>query len=134
MLLTVLGVILLVFALFLIVAVLMQHGRAKNISGAIAGGAETFFGKTKGSTIDKMLSKITTIVAVIFVIIVVVVYVMQDTAVEDYKKFDDAIKTPVAADTTPVSGADTAAVTGGADTDAAADTAADTTAAGTEAE
>lgn len=75
--LTVLGVILLVFALFLIVSVLMQHGKAKNISGAIAGGAETFFGKTKGSTIDKKLSKATTIVAIVFVVLVLVSYLLQ---------------------------------------------------------
>ncbi len=108
--LTVLGVILLVFALFLIVSVLMQHGKAKNISGAIAGGAETFFGKTKGSTIDKMLSKITTVIAIIFVIIVVVVYIMQDTAVEDYKSFEDALNTPTVSDTVDTT-ADTTADT-----------------------
>ncbi|MBQ8578801.1 MAG: preprotein translocase subunit SecG [Clostridia bacterium] len=117
MLLTVLGVILLIFALFLVVSVLMQHGRAKNISGAIAGGAETFFGKTKGSTIDKMLSKITTAVAIVFVLIVVIVYVMQDTAVEEYLSFDDALNATVT-DTVDTS-ADTAA-------DTSADTAADT--------
>ena len=116
--LTVLGVILLVFSVFLIISVLMQHGKAKNISGAIAGGAETFFGKTKGSTIDKMLSKITTVVAIIFVIIVVVVYVMQDTAVEEYMDFEDALNTPTVSDTV-----DTTA-------DTTADTAADTAAAG----
>ena len=106
--LTVLGVILLVFALFLIISVLMQHGKAKNISGAIAGGAETFFGKTKGSTIDKMLSKITTVVAIIFVVIVIVVYIMQDTAVEEYKSFEDALNTPTVTDTVDTT-ADTAA-------------------------
>lgn len=105
--LTVLGVILLVFALFLIVSVLMQHGKAKNISGAIAGGAETFFGKTKGSTIDKMLSKVTTVVAIIFVVIVIVVYIMQDTAVEEYKSFEDALNTPTVTDTVDTT-ADTA--------------------------
>jgi len=106
--LTVLGVILLVFALFLIISVLMQHGKAKNISGAIAGGAETFFGKTKGSTIDKMLSKVTTVVAIIFVVIVIVVYIMQDTAVEEYKSFEDALNTPTVTDTVDTT-ADTAA-------------------------
>ena len=106
--LTVLGVILLVFSLFLIISVLMQHGKAKNISGAIAGGAETFFGKTKGSTIDKMLSKVTTVVAIIFVIIVIVVYIMQDTAVEEYMNFDEALNTPTVTDTVDTA-ADTAA-------------------------
>lgn len=71
------GIILLVAALFLVVAVLMQSGKSHNLSGSIAGGAETFFGKTKGKTIDKMLSKLTSIVAVIFVLLVIVVYVIQ---------------------------------------------------------
>ena len=74
----VLGILLLVAALFLIVAVLMQSGKSKNLSGTIAGGAETFFGKSKGSTIDKKLSTLTTIVAIIFVVLVIVVFVMQD--------------------------------------------------------
>ena len=71
------GVVILVFALFLVIAVLMQHGKTKHLSGTIAGGAETFFGKEKGRTIDKMLSKITSIVSVIFVIIVVALYALQ---------------------------------------------------------
>lgn len=75
----VLGIVLIVASVFLIVAVLMQHGKAHNLSGTIAGGAETFFGKTKGQTIDKKLSTVTTIIAVIFVVIVLAVYLMQDS-------------------------------------------------------
>ena len=70
----VLGIILLIGALFLVVAALMQHGKSKNLSGTIAGGAETFFGKTKGRAIDKVLSRVTSVVAVVFVVLVVVIY------------------------------------------------------------
>ena len=73
-----LGIVLLIMSIFLIVAVLMQSGKSHNLSGAIAGGAETFFGKEKGKSIDKLLSKLTTIVAIIFVLIVVIVYVVQE--------------------------------------------------------
>ncbi len=73
----VLGIILLVAALFLIIAVLMQHGKQKGLSGTIAGGAETFFGKQKGKTIDKILSKATTVVAICFVVIVIAMYAIQ---------------------------------------------------------
>ncbi len=73
----VLGIVLLIAALFLIIAVLMQHGKQKGLSGTIAGGAETFFGKTKGKTIDKILSKATTVVAIVFVLIVIAVYAIQ---------------------------------------------------------
>lgn len=83
-----LGIILLVAAVFLIVAVLMQSGKSHNLSGSIAGGAETFFGKTKGKTIDKMLSKVTTIVAIIFVLLVIVVYVIQPGTTEDHSDHD----------------------------------------------
>ena len=75
----VIGIILIVFAVFLIVAVLMQQGKAHNLSGTIAGGAETFFVKSKGQTISKKLSILTTTVSIIFVLLVVSIYVMQDT-------------------------------------------------------
>ena len=73
---TVLGIVLLVLAVFLIVAVLLQSGKDKKLSGAIAGGAETFFGQGKGSKLDKVLPKITTAVAIVFVILVVVMYII----------------------------------------------------------
>ena len=73
------GILLIIAAVFLVVAVLMQSGKSHNLSGTIAGGAETFFGKAKGSTIDKKLAKLTTIVAIIFVVLVLVSYLMQDT-------------------------------------------------------
>ena len=73
------GIILIIAAIFLIVAVLMQHGKSHNLSGTIAGGAETFFGKTMGSTLDKKLSKLTTVVAIIFCVLVLISYLIQDT-------------------------------------------------------
>ena len=73
------GILLIIAAVFLVVAVLMQSGKSHNLSGTIAGGAETFFGKAKGSTIDKKLAKLTTIVAIVFVVLVLVSYLMQDT-------------------------------------------------------
>ncbi len=79
----VLGIILLVAAIFLVVAILMQNGKSHRLSGAIAGGAETFFGKTKGATIDKTLNTLTTIVAIVFVIIVVIMYVVQPDTIVD---------------------------------------------------
>ena len=74
----VIGIILILAALFLIGAVLMQSGKSHNLSGTIAGGAETFFGKSKATTLDKKLSKATTIVAIVFVILVLVSYLIQN--------------------------------------------------------
>lgn len=73
---TVLGIVLFVLAAILIVAVLLQSGKDKKLSGAIAGGAETFFGQGKGSKLDKVLPKITTAVAIVFAILVVVMYIV----------------------------------------------------------
>lgn len=42
-----LGVLLIVTSLAIIIVVLMQESRSQGLSGAIAGGAETFFGKTR---------------------------------------------------------------------------------------
>lgn len=71
------GIILIVFAVFLVVAVLMQDGKSHNLSGAIAGGAETFFGKSKAKDMNKWLSVATTIVAIVFTLLVLVSYLMQ---------------------------------------------------------
>ena len=74
---TILSAVMVAMAIFLVVAVLMQSGKDNRLSGTIAGGAETFFGKTKGKTIDRVLSKLTTVVSILFVILVFVVYVLQ---------------------------------------------------------
>ena len=122
----VLGVILLIAAVFLIISVLMQHGKSHNLSGTIAGGAENFFGKNKGSTMDKMLSKVTSIVAVVFCVIVVIMYVVQDDT--DYSSIITPSTDTVAADTTD------GTETSGTETDATETDAAETTATQAEAE
>ncbi len=53
-------------AIGVIVTVLLQSGRSAGLSGAIAGGAETFFGKKKG--MDDFLSKLSTGFAIGFLI------------------------------------------------------------------
>ncbi|OPZ90869.1 MAG: preprotein translocase subunit SecG [Firmicutes bacterium ADurb.Bin419] len=58
----------LLFCISLIVIVLFQSGKQAGLSGAIAGGAETFFGKNKGRTIDALLSKWTAVAAVGFLV------------------------------------------------------------------
>ncbi len=63
--------------LFVIFAVLMQHGKSHGLSGTIAGGAETFFGKEKGRRIDKVFNKLTTIAAAVFLLLVLIVYFKQ---------------------------------------------------------
>ncbi len=121
---TVIGVILLIAALFLIVSVLLQSSKSHKLPGTIAGGAETFFGKTKGGKIDRMLETLTTIVAIVFCVLVVTLYVAQDTTIttDHDHDHDTAVETQdisamIPADTTADTAADTAADTT-ADTDA----------------
>ena len=79
---TVIGVLLIVMGIFLIISVLMQSSKDHRLSGSIAGGAETFFGKQKGKTLDALFNKLTTVVTIIFVVLVLVLYVMQPSSSE----------------------------------------------------
>ena len=63
-----------IISVILIVVVLMQHGKQQGLSGAIAGGAETFFGKNKGRTIDAILEKWTSVVAIAFLVTSLVLF------------------------------------------------------------
>ncbi len=75
----VLAILLFASAIFLIIAVLIQSGKSKGVSGAIAGGtSETYFGKNKGKSRDKQLSLLTTIVAIVFAVLALITYVTQD--------------------------------------------------------
>ncbi len=65
------------FAVSLIVTVLLQSGRSAGLSGAIAGGAEQFFGKRKG--MDELLGKLSTISAAAFIILSLVLTIMSRT-------------------------------------------------------
>ena len=57
---------------FLTVVVLLQQGARQGLSGSIAGGADTFFGQSKASNMQRTLSRLTTAIGVIFVVIAVV--------------------------------------------------------------
>ncbi|HOD02469.1 MAG: preprotein translocase subunit SecG [Firmicutes bacterium ADurb.Bin300] len=63
------GVTLILSSIGIIVVVILQQGRQAGLSGAIAGGAETFFGKNKGRSIEARLAKVTKIIATAFFLI-----------------------------------------------------------------
>ena len=69
-----LGIAVIVLSLVLIVAVLMQSGKDTRLSGTIAGGAETFFGKSKANDWDRVLSKLTVAVSIVFALVVIAMY------------------------------------------------------------
>ncbi len=57
-----------IITIVLIVVVLLQSSKQQGLSGAIAGGSETFFGKNKGRTIDAILEKWTSAIAIGFLV------------------------------------------------------------------
>lgn len=69
--------VLLVCALFLVAAVTLQKSSDEGLSGTIAGGSETYYGKDKSAQTGRTLRKWTIIVGVIFALVVVAVYVIQ---------------------------------------------------------
>lgn len=59
----------------LIATVLLQSGKSAGLSGTIAGGAETFFGKKKG--MDELFGKMTKILAGAFFVLTLVIAILQ---------------------------------------------------------
>lgn len=54
------------------VIVLMQSGKSAGLTGAISGGAETFFSKGKAKMLDAKLAKMTKWFALVFVVLTLV--------------------------------------------------------------
>ena len=81
-----------VLCLILIVVILFQNGNQRGLSGSIAGGAETFFGKNKGRTIDAKLKKWTAVIAILFLISSIALGFMVDN---DLNKADSTVTPPV---------------------------------------
>ena len=73
----ILMVILLLVSLALIVLVLLQSGKSAGLTGAIAGGAETFFGKQKAKSYEGKLALYTKIAVAVFVTLSIVLVILQ---------------------------------------------------------
>ena len=65
----VLTILQLLSAVAVTVIVLTQSGKRSGLSGAIAGGADTFLSKGKAKTLDAKLAKATKSVRLVFVIL-----------------------------------------------------------------
>lgn len=65
----ILTIIQLVSGLAVTIVVLMQSGKSAGLSGAIAGGAETFLSKGKAKSLDAKLAKATKWFALVFVLL-----------------------------------------------------------------
>ena len=64
----ILTIALIIISVVLTAIVLMQEGKSQGL-GAIAGAAETYWGKNKGRSMEGVLVKSTTILAIAFMII-----------------------------------------------------------------
>lgn len=64
----VVGIIHILLSIILIALILLQSGKEAGLSGAVAGAADSFFGKNKGRTMDAIFSKFTKICAIGFLI------------------------------------------------------------------
>ena len=64
-----LTVIQVILSLAIIAVVMLQSGKSAGLSGAIAGGADTFLSKNKAKSLDAKLAKATKWVAVAWVLV-----------------------------------------------------------------
>ena len=69
--------LLLASALFIVVAVTLQKSNDEGLSGTIAGGSDTYYGKDKAQNKEKLIGKWTIIATIIFALAVLIVYIIQ---------------------------------------------------------
>ena len=62
----IIGVVIILVSISAVIIVLMQESRTAGLSGAIAGGADTFLGKNKGRSVEDKLVKITKYLTIAF--------------------------------------------------------------------
>ena len=77
---TIITIIQVLTALFLVCVVLLQSGKNAGLSGAIAGAADSFMGKNKASTWDAKLASATKFVAAAFIILTLVLSLIPAAA------------------------------------------------------
>ena len=63
-----LTVLLIIVSIALTVIILMQEGKSAGL-GAIAGAAETYWGKNKGRSMEGMLVKLTRVLVIAFIVL-----------------------------------------------------------------
>ena len=71
-----LGILIIVLAIVLVVAVLFQTGKEKGLSSTIAGGSDSFGGKSKKAKLDAQLNTLTTILSIVFAVLSVALYLI----------------------------------------------------------
>lgn len=72
----IIGSFIILFAIVIILAILLQEGRRAGINGAISGGADTFLSKNKARTADAFLSKWTKWISILFFVLILLVNIL----------------------------------------------------------
>ena len=72
----VLTIIQVLCGLAVIAVVMLQSGKSAGLSGAIAGGADTFLSKNKAKSVDAKLAKMTKWVAILWVLLTLALCVL----------------------------------------------------------
>ena len=65
---TILTIVFIILSIVITVIILMQEGKSAGL-GAIAGAADTYWGKNKGRSMEGMLVKLTRIGVILFLVI-----------------------------------------------------------------
>ena len=68
----ILTIIQVICGLAVIAVVMLQSGKSAGLSGAIAGGADTFLAKNKAKSADARLARMTKWVAIVFMVLTLV--------------------------------------------------------------
>lgn len=71
----ILAIVDIIMCVALVFLVVFQEGNDKGM-GVIGGGADTFFGKEKGRSIDNKLKRLTSILAIGFAVCTIVLYLI----------------------------------------------------------
>ena len=71
-----LTIIQLLCGLVLIAVVMLQSGKSAGLSGAIAGGVDTFLSKNKAKTWDAKLAKMTKWVAIVWIVLTLILCII----------------------------------------------------------
>lgn len=72
----IIGGVLIALAILLTAIILMQTGKDKDLSSTLAGGTDTYFGRSGGAKKDKLLFRLTVVASVVFVVLTVVLVIL----------------------------------------------------------
>ena len=71
------SVVQVLLSLALVAIVMLQSGKSAGLSGAIAGGADTFLSKNKAKSLDAKLAKATKWIGAAFIVLCLILNILQ---------------------------------------------------------